>query len=280
MAATPGRPAMRRPGRSRHSPRAPPGAPSPPARRRRRGPRRRPGGGRFLWSGIDGPGPPPRLTVTSAVVSQGDDVASGYLTVRNDGGADALVGVPADVAGTIERTVQGSRRVGRHGGSRPLADPRWRHAAARPGGAHLMLEPLRRPLVPGEQVTLTLQFSPFPPVDGDGYRGVVLGDRPREMGDGAMTFDERWPLMRCWCSAHKRALVVGLAAVLRRLGAVPGAGRLPPCASSAAGRPLRSRAPPGEWPSSAACHALARFGLAASGCSARATSRRSTWSST
>ena len=43
-----------------------------------------------------------------------------------------------------------------------------RPCGSHPGGTHLMLEPLRRPLQPGDQVTLTLQFRRSVAVDGDG----------------------------------------------------------------------------------------------------------------
>ena len=100
----------------------------------------------------------------SAVVSEGDDVAAGYLTIRNTGGPDTLVGVTTDVGdATLHRTVErGGSETMDVAGSVPIGGGATVRLA--PGGTHVMVEPLRRPLMPGDQVTLTLQFRRSSPL--------------------------------------------------------------------------------------------------------------------
>jgi hypothetical protein len=110
------------------------------------------------------PGGPAKLSVTSAVVSEGEDVAAGYLTIENKGGSDRLAGVTSD-AGTvaIHRT---TNRNGTDVMEPSAAVPIGAGATVRlaPGGTHLMIEPLRQPLRPGEEITLTLRFAHSDPV--------------------------------------------------------------------------------------------------------------------
>ena len=106
----------------------------------------------------------PRLTVTSAAVSEGEDVAAGYVTITNTGGPDALVGVTTDVgAASIHRTVdRGGTETMDPAASVPIKGGATVRLA--PGGTHVMIEPLRHSLQPGDQVTLTLQFGRSSPL--------------------------------------------------------------------------------------------------------------------
>jgi copper(I)-binding protein len=88
------------------------------------------------------------------------DTTGAYLTIRNEGPADALVGVRAEAATaaelhemTHEGEVMRMKRVDRipvAGGGETLLQP---------GGLHVMLIGLKRPLEAGEEVHLTLTFE-------------------------------------------------------------------------------------------------------------------------
>lgn len=86
---------------------------------------------------------------------------AGYLTIRNHGpAADALVGVQTPVAARAEMhqmsmaaSVMSMRRLART----PL--PATRTTAFAPGGLHLMLIGLKRPLKAGDSFPATLAFA-------------------------------------------------------------------------------------------------------------------------
>src|SRR6201999_1751337 len=92
----------------------------------------------------------------------GAKIGSGYLTIENKGSApDRLVGVSADVAGKVEvhemATKDGVMTM------RPLEtglaiDP-GKTVKLAPGGNHLMLFDLKRPLKQGDKVPVTLEFE-------------------------------------------------------------------------------------------------------------------------
>ncbi|MFJ4680655.1 MULTISPECIES: copper chaperone PCu(A)C [Kitasatospora] len=107
----------------------------------------------------DGPGGAPRLTVADPYIplpATPDGMGAGYLTVRNSGGADTLVGVSSPAAGsvTIHRSTDTSMEPVAAmdvpaGGTLDLAR----------GGAHLMImDWARRPAL-GDELELDLEFA-------------------------------------------------------------------------------------------------------------------------
>lgn len=90
--------------------------------------------------------------------------AAVYLTVTDRGAADRITGVSTPVAGMAmmhESSVQGGVSK-----MRPLADlplPSQSQVVFRPGGLHIMLEQLARPLKAGDEFPLTLTFAAAPP---------------------------------------------------------------------------------------------------------------------
>ncbi|MEU4797154.1 copper chaperone PCu(A)C [Streptomyces sp. NPDC023327] len=89
------------------------------------------------------------------------DMAAGYFTLTNKGGADRLTSVTSDVAGsiTLHSTEGGAMKERKSfevpaGGKLELAG----------GGNHLMLENLKRKLKRGERVPLTLRFQKSDPI--------------------------------------------------------------------------------------------------------------------
>jgi|GEM_PF-305087 len=118
----------------------------------------------------------PDLTVSQAwarATVPGQDVAAVYLTVTSTQGA-ALVGLRSDAAGTVQMhdmTMDGNVMKMRQRERLPL--PAGQAVQLQPGGTHLMMQQLKKPLRPGDQVTLSLTL-----VDQTGLETVVRVDVP------------------------------------------------------------------------------------------------------
>jgi len=105
------------------------------------------------------------LVVTQAwsrATPAGAKVASGYLTIENKGTApDRLLGGSSDAAAKVEvhemATRDGVMTMRPLEGGLPIASATTVKLA--PGGYHLMLSDITRPLKPGDTVTITLTFE-------------------------------------------------------------------------------------------------------------------------
>lgn len=91
-----------------------------------------------------------------------------YLTLRNEGTApDRLVAVETDVAEAAElhqtRLEGDVARMEPVAGGIPLT--MGERLVMQPGGFHIMLIGLKRPLQPGDRFTLTLRFEQSPPLN-------------------------------------------------------------------------------------------------------------------
>lgn len=107
--------------------------------------------------------PPPALRSMSGVAAAAGPAEStrAYLTIVNEGGEDHLVAASSSVA---RRVVLHEQRL-----TGMAADEAYRiepdsTTEQSPGGAHLMLEDLRRVLQPGDQVDVVLRFDRAGPV--------------------------------------------------------------------------------------------------------------------
>jgi copper(I)-binding protein len=97
----------------------------------------------------------------SRTTPPGAPTAAGFLTLLNRGPDDRLIGGRTPVAAEVQihemTTAGGVMRM------RPLAQglalPRGGSATLAPGGLHIMLIGLKRPLAAGERVPLTLRFQ-------------------------------------------------------------------------------------------------------------------------
>ncbi|SOD63698.1 hypothetical protein SAMN06297387_11254 [Streptomyces zhaozhouensis] len=113
---------------------------------------------------VGGEGGAPELSVTGAYLPEpvNPEVAGGFLTVRNAGGADdALVSVSSDLTGSVEmhETVDNAmRRV------EELPIPAGGTLALERGGSHLMFVDLAEPPVEGDVVTVELRFEVSEPL--------------------------------------------------------------------------------------------------------------------
>ena len=89
------------------------------------------------------------------------NASAGYLTIRNGGGGDRLLGAASEVAGRV--TLHASSNEGGISRMRPLEDglsiEEGQTVQLEPGANHLMLEQLKRPLKTGESITITLNFE-------------------------------------------------------------------------------------------------------------------------
>ena len=88
------------------------------------------------------------------------EITAGYLVVRNEGEATALVSARTDVAGVTElhvMVVQDDVMRMRKVDEIPVAG--YGVTRLQPGGSHLMLIGLTRDLVVGEEIGLVLEFD-------------------------------------------------------------------------------------------------------------------------
>lgn len=85
---------------------------------------------------------------------------AGFLTIRNAGGADRLLSASTPAAGRTElHTMLRDGNIMRMRQVEAIAVPANGAVSLAPGGLHIMLIGLTRPLVVGESVPLTLVFE-------------------------------------------------------------------------------------------------------------------------
>jgi copper(I)-binding protein len=96
----------------------------------------------------------------SRATPPGAKVGAGFMTLKNAGNADRVVGASSPVAGRVEMHV-----TVREGDVMKMREVKGFDVPARgsfelkPGGAHLMLMDLKRALKKGEKVPLTLKLE-------------------------------------------------------------------------------------------------------------------------
>jgi hypothetical protein len=90
----------------------------------------------------------------------GAKVGAGFMVLRNAGAADRVVGAASPIAGRVEMHV-----TVREGDVMKMREVKGFDVPAKgsfelkPGGAHLMLMDLKRPIKKGEKVPLTLKLE-------------------------------------------------------------------------------------------------------------------------
>jgi len=96
----------------------------------------------------------------SRATPPGAKVGAGFMQLRNAGAADRVVGASTPVAGRVEMhiTVRDGD-VMRMREVKSFEVPAGGSFELKPGGAHLMLMDLKRPLKKGEKVPLTLKLE-------------------------------------------------------------------------------------------------------------------------
>ncbi len=96
----------------------------------------------------------------SRATPPGAKVGAGFMRLRNVGAADRVVGASSPVAGRVEMHV--TMREGDVVKMREVKSfevPAGGSFELKPGGAHLMLVDLKRPLKKGEKLPLTLKLE-------------------------------------------------------------------------------------------------------------------------
>ena len=97
----------------------------------------------------------------SRATPPGSQIGAGFMTLRNAGSApERVVGASSPLAGRVEMHV--TRREGevmKMRQAEAFEIPAGGSFELRPGGAHLMLMGLQRPLKEGERVPLTLRLE-------------------------------------------------------------------------------------------------------------------------
>ncbi len=101
------------------------------------------------------------LTASGAWVREpvpGRTVTAGFVVIENPGAADIqVVGASSDVAGTVElHEMVRSGDMMKMAPVKSIVVPAKGKVELRPGGLHLMLFELKKPLKEGDTVTLTL----------------------------------------------------------------------------------------------------------------------------
>ena len=87
--------------------------------------------------------------------------SAAYFALENEGAADRLVRVSSDVAGSVEMhsTTIDAQGVGRMVPVQAVDVPPGTEAKFAPGGLHVMLIGLTKPLAEGQEFPLTLTFE-------------------------------------------------------------------------------------------------------------------------
>jgi hypothetical protein len=97
----------------------------------------------------------------SRATPPGAKIAAGYLTIRNQGAtADRLIGASSPAAARVEPHVTEKQgEVMRMREVKGYDVPAQGSYELKPGGAHLMLVDIKRPLKEGDKVPLVLRFQ-------------------------------------------------------------------------------------------------------------------------
>ena len=132
-----------------------------------------------LTPALSAAAPPPALSAQDAWVraTPGVDVAAAYLTLHNGGTQPVVVnGVTSPAAGAAmiheSSLVNGQSTMRAHG---PLRLGAGETVYFAPGGLHIMLHSLKRPLAPGDEVPLVLLL--------EGGGSLTVTARVRALGD-------------------------------------------------------------------------------------------------
>lgn len=105
---------------------------------------------------------PPALEIEDAWVratAAGQPTAAAYLTISNRGGADRLIRVSSPVGTASVHTTTTDNGVVRMRAAGHVEIPAGSTVTLEPGGTHVMISHLNRPLEVGQSVPLELAFA-------------------------------------------------------------------------------------------------------------------------
>ncbi len=110
-----------------------------------------------------GTGAAPKITLEDAWVrppAGGRDIGAAYLTIRNDGGTDTLLGASSPLADHVQMHISKMENDMMTMREEQSVDvPAHASIAYAPGGRHLMMFGVKAGLKRGDKVPLTLHFA-------------------------------------------------------------------------------------------------------------------------
>ncbi|WP_175411283.1 copper chaperone PCu(A)C [Streptomyces sp. TRM64462] len=115
-------------------------------------------------SSTDAPADAPRLKVSGAFIPEpvNSDMAGGFLTVTNTGGAaDTLTSVTSDISDDVQMHETKNQKMQQ---VKSFDVPANGELKLERGGSHLMLMKLKRTLKQGDKVTFELRFEDSEPI--------------------------------------------------------------------------------------------------------------------
>jgi periplasmic copper chaperone A len=129
----------------------------------------------FLLAACSGQPAPPAIEVDNAWVRAtpaGQSATAAYVTISNRGGTDRLIGVSSSVGTASVHSTTTENGVVRMRPAGDLEIPAGSTVSLEPGGTHVMISGLKRPLKVGQSVALELAFA------RSGKRQVMAAVRP------------------------------------------------------------------------------------------------------
>lgn len=129
----------------------------------------------FLLAACSGQPAPPAIEVEDAWVratAAGQSTTAAYVTISNRGGMDRLVGVASPAGTASVHTTTSQDGVVRMRSAGDLEIPAGSTVSLEPGGIHVMISGLNRPLEVGQSVALEFAFA------RSGKRQVMAAVRP------------------------------------------------------------------------------------------------------
>jgi periplasmic copper chaperone A len=129
----------------------------------------------FLLATCSGQPAPPAIEVDNAWVratAAGQSATAAYVTISNGGGADRLIGVSSAVGTASVHRATTEDGVARMRAEADLEIPAGSTVSLEPGGLHVMISGLNRPLEVGQSVALEFAFA------RSGKRQVMAAVRP------------------------------------------------------------------------------------------------------
>lgn len=129
----------------------------------------------FLLAACSGQPAPPAIEVENAWVratAAGQSTTAAYVTISNRGGTDRLIGVTSPAGTASVHTTTTENGVARMRAARDVEIPAGSTVSLEPGGTHVMMSGLKRPLEVGQSVPLELAFA------RSGKRQIMAAVRP------------------------------------------------------------------------------------------------------
>jgi len=125
----------------------------------------------FAWAQVQVENPWARATAPGA------KTAAGYMTIRNAGAADRLIGAASPAAPKVEiHVTQRDGDIARMREVKAYDIPAKGSFELKPGGAHLMFVDIKAPFKEGEKIPVVLKFEKAGEVKTEFHVGRLTGE--------------------------------------------------------------------------------------------------------